>query len=537
MPPSTLTESRVESRPGALSDTPPLAEPVAGPFAAPSAPCCDQAPTPLLCGQSESAFFDVMPVGVVQADALDNIFYVNPEFFQLTECTLEDLGYMNFQDVLSIFCLGLPLDGPEIQCPENKWHAMEKYIRRSDGCNAWVRIHVSTLRRPDGSLCRQLLVEDVTRYKDLIDLLLNRKKRYQSIVERRPDPVCCFLPDWTLTFVNKPFCRWFHRDRGDILGEDFLSLLPLHERERCTRAVESITPEEPMVEFECRMEDGERPVWFRWVVQGFFYKTGYIKDYQAFGIDITEQKIMVSGIAHDINNPNNFIMLNLPLVLDLWSRVAPLLLEPGPRKAAIPGGLSVEDVLEHVPQLLLGAMEGSRRIKELVNELRAVSRQNMESGFELLSLEDVVRSATFFMRKTLEKHTRHFSVQVEPHLPRVRGRRQRLEQVLINLLHNACLALQSPEQAIALHVSRAPDGGVLLAVEDQGEGIAPEDLPRVTDPFYSTRRERGGTGLGLSLSLSIAREHGGSLDVASTPGVGTVVTVSLPGSAAESATA
>lgn len=489
-----------------------------------------------LVGIPEPAFFQAMPVGVLQADAEDRITYVNPEFFQLTECTPADLDFMNFQDVLSIFCLGLHLEGPEIDCPEDKWHAMEKYIRRSDGNNAWVRIHLSSLRRENGAILRQLLVEDVTRYKELIDLLLNRKKRYQSLVERRPDPVCCFLPDWTLTFVNKRFCRWFHRDRGDILGEDFLSLLPPNERERCGRAVASITMDKPMAEFECRMDQRNqegRPTWFRWVVQGFFYKTGHIKDYQAFGIDITDQKIMVSGIAHDINNPNNFIMLNLPLVLDLWSRVAPLLREPSRKAMAIPGGLSVEDVLEHVPQLLVGAMEGSRRIKELVNELRAVSRQNMESGFQLLSIEDVVRSAAIHMRKTMDKHTRHFTVHIEKHLPRVRGRRHRLEQMLVNLLHNACLALQSPEQAITLRATRTPDRGILLAVEDQGVGIAEQDLPRVTDPFYSTRRERGGTGLGLSLSLSIAREHEGTLHVSSIPGQGTVVTVTLPRSGAE----
>jgi polar amino acid transport system substrate-binding protein len=69
---------------------------------------------------------------------------------------------------------------------------------------------------------------------------------------------------------------------------------------------------------------------------------------------------------------------------------------------------------------------------------------------------------------------------------------------------------------------------VLLQVQDEGVGIQPQDLPHLTDPFFTTRREQGGTGLGLSVSARIVREHGGHLEFNSTPGRGTSVTLRLP---------
>jgi len=110
----------------------------------------------------------------------------------------------------------------------------------------------------------------------------------------------------------------------------------------------------------------------------------------------------------------------------------------------------------------------------------------------------------------------------------------RIEQVMVNLMLNACQALPDPGRSIRVFTSRESDrDGVLFVVEDECVGIPSEDLSRLTDPFFTTKRERGGTGLGLSVSAGIVKEHGGSLEFRSVPGAGTTAILSLPAIPAE----
>ena len=102
-----------------------------------------------------------------------------------------------------------------------------------------------------------------------------------------------------------------------------------------------------------------------------------------------------------------------------------------------------------------------------------------------------------------------------------------MEQVIINSVQNACDALSSNEQEIKIVVQKKNDL-VSIEVYDQGEGIDAENLNKIIDPFYTTKREKGGTGLGLSVSLGIIKEHGGHLTFKSEIGVGTCAKVELP---------
>jgi polar amino acid transport system substrate-binding protein len=111
----------------------------------------------------------------------------------------------------------------------------------------------------------------------------------------------------------------------------------------------------------------------------------------------------------------------------------------------------------------------------------------------------------------------------------VLGNAQRLEQVIINLIQNACESLTNADQALTVSTGWDPGNQqVTLVVIDQGRGMDPEVLPRITEPFFTTRPDRGGTGLGLSIAASIIKEHHGTLTFSSTPGQGTTATVSLP---------
>ena len=130
---------------------------------------------------------------------------------------------------------------------------------------------------------------------------------------------------------------------------------------------------------------------------------------------------------------------------------------------------------------------------------------------------------------TLDGTSVRFEVDLAPGLPRVRGNAQRIEQVIVNLLLNACEALPDPGRAVRLSTRRdAARRAVVVEMRDEGVGIPPEHLPRLADPFFTTKRESGGTGLGLSVSAGIVKEHGGTLEFRSVPGAGTTASLVLP---------
>jgi signal transduction histidine kinase len=120
-------------------------------------------------------------------------------------------------------------------------------------------------------------------------------------------------------------------------------------------------------------------------------------------------------------------------------------------------------------------------------------------------------------------------------LPEIKCLASQLNQVFMNLLVNAAQAIQS--RGVITIATGTQEGWVWVRISDNGSGIAPENLKRVFEPFFTTKPVGSGTGLGLSLSYSIVNKHGGRIEVASKPGVGTVFTVRLPVTPPASATA
>src|SRR4030095_3038732 len=149
-----------------------------------------------------------------------------------------------------------------------------------------------------------------------------------------------------------------------------------------------------------------------------------------------------------------------------------------------------------------------------------------------VDLNQVVEETLLLMEKDLGKRgiTLHRSLMVD--LPVVHGDPHALQQVLVNLLTNAGDVLEVGGE-ISLETSRVSgdEGMARLIVRDTGPGIAPEILPRIFDPFYTTKSD--GTGLGLSISYNIVREHKGTIDVESLPGKGTIFVLTFPGAGRE----
>jgi polar amino acid transport system substrate-binding protein len=146
-----------------------------------------------------------------------------------------------------------------------------------------------------------------------------------------------------------------------------------------------------------------------------------------------------------------------------------------------------------------------------------------------VDLNAVIRAAARLLDARIRKATRRFELALAEPLPSIRGNAQRIEQIVVNLILNACEAL--PDAQRAVRVATEPDrqaGVIRVTVQDEGTGISPENLARLTDPFFTTKRDQGGTGLGLSVSATIVKEHGGTLEFRSSPGAGTTVVLTLP---------
>lgn len=245
---------------------------------------------------------------------------------------------------------------------------------------------------------------------------------------------------------------------------------------------------------------------------------------------MTSLGVLVSGIAHEINNPNTFIQGNAALIENVWSDTVPIL--DGHRTENgdfILGGLPIGEVERIVPRLLHGVKEGSRRISAIVNNLKDFAREDTTKTFMPISVNRIVEDAKLILSYQIHRYTDHFRLELAENLPFGKGKSQQIEQVVINLIMNALQALPDKEAGVTVSTEADLAASVItITVRDEGEGMPREVLERLTEPFFSTKLEQGGTGLGLSISAAIIREHNGTLKFESTPGTGTTATVTLP---------
>ncbi|MBT3756990.1 MAG: HAMP domain-containing histidine kinase [Candidatus Cloacimonetes bacterium] len=237
---------------------------------------------------------------------------------------------------------------------------------------------------------------------------------------------------------------------------------------------------------------------------------------------------LVSGVAHEINNPNNFILLNSDNLADVWNDLIPLLDKYAEEKGDFTvAGLNYSEIRNEVSMIINGVKEGSERIKRIVQTLKDFVRTDPGNLNQIIYIADIIDDSLTILTGFIKRHTNHFSINLSEDIPKIKGNIQQIEQVIINLISNACQALENKEQKIT--VSTALDNkSMQIIVRDEGRGISSEDLKYIMDPFFTTKRDIGGTGLGLSISYNIIKDHGGELIINSEVGKGTTAVIKLP---------
>jgi len=253
---------------------------------------------------------------------------------------------------------------------------------------------------------------------------------------------------------------------------------------------------------------------------------------------------MVAGVAHEINSPLAYVKNSVATArdrvpelrdaLEKAERLLATLHNPSPDPAELQAcfdslsqrldHLRSEHALEDLDALTLDGLHGIDQIVELVTNLRNFSRLD-RSKVASFNVNEGVRATLLIAKPALR------NVEVEKRLgdiPSITCSPSQVNQVLLNILNNAAQAMDKPRRRITVTTRQAGDSAIAIEVEDNGKGIAAEALPRIFDPFYTTKEVGKGTGLGLSIAYKIVTQHGGHIDVRSTEGAGTAVTVTLP---------
>jgi PAS domain S-box-containing protein len=242
--------------------------------------------------------------------------------------------------------------------------------------------------------------------------------------------------------------------------------------------------------------------------------------------------VLAAAEAHEINNPNQAILSRTRMLKRAWPQIRQILETYfGQEDHFLIAGLEQEEFIGMVAEWLAEVEKCSERIDGIVKNLKLFSSGDPENRMNSLNINSVVRSAVELMSSLnlIKRATDHFTLQLEEGLPNIRGSAQQIEEVIINLISNACQSLSAREKSISLITSYDKKGkAVLLKVCDQGCGIPEDQLGEIKRLFFTTKLEAGGTGLGLYVTDLIVQDHRGSLDFTSEVGKGTEVTVAFP---------
>ena len=352
--------------------------------------------------------------------------------------------------------------------------------------------------------------------------LLEESRRFVRAIESTQEAVLITDRHRLVVFANQAFLRMFGYPHDEILGVDSLTLGGDLQRPWIDDVQRAVIESNWRGEATAQRKNGETfPVALH--VSLIHTDDNRIEGAVAIMEDISTQKAMqqrmhradrlaaagelAAGVAHEVNNALSGILGEAEAVRDTDDA------------AELRAALGRVDIQGH-------------RIAEIVRGLLGFARPQPPER-KPLDLRGLVRETLALMAHELGRSRVQSETRFASELPVVLGDAKQLQQVLVNLLTNAMQAMEACGGG-TLTISVQPDvAGVTLEVQDQGPGIAAEMLPRVFDPFFSTKEK--GTGLGLSVSYAIVRAHGGDLTVRSILGEGTTFTLTLPKPAAETA--
>lgn len=352
------------------------------------------------------------------------------------------------------------------------------------------------------------------------------ESRFRAVVDDQTELVCRFRPDFTITFVNRAFCRHFDRPESDLLGASFLRLTQADE-DRTRHFFAVLTRDEPTgAREQCLAAEGHTQ-WIQWTDRALFGRDGRLVEFQSVGRDTTEQKELeqqlyqsqkmemlgqlAGGVAHDFNN----------LLTVITACCGLLLLE------------TEEQGTEPSPEVL-EIEKAAARAASLTQQLLAVSRRHVAQPV-VMDLNGIVEQTEEMLRRLIGEQV-EVRVRLGEDLGFIKADQAQIEQILVNLVVNARDAMPKGGRltiSTSSWTSQAGGPGAArrwteLTVRDTGIGMSRPTLERIFEPFFTTKKVGEGTGLGLSIVESLVKQGHGQTQVESEAGKGCTFRVRFP---------
>jgi PAS domain S-box-containing protein len=384
-----------------------------------------------------------------------------------------------------------------------------------DGEERWVLAKGRTMDCSAMNGRRMGVVLDVTERKRAEENLRESEERFRTMADTAPVMIWMSGTGKLCTFFNKGWLDFTGRTLEQELGDGWTEGVHPDDFDRCLEIYTNAfnARREFTAEYRLRRFDGK----YCWILDRGVPRSeakGHFLGYIGCAIDITERKRgeleavqqraelahiarvstmgeLAASLAHELNQPLTAILSNAQAAQRF------LALKPPD--------------LEELHEILKDIVQDDSRAGEIIRRMRALVKKD-ELEFALLDLGNVVSDVVLLTHSDATLHNIRVLLEIKPDLPAVRGDKVQLQQVLLNLLLNAFDAVRnSPENERSVAVEADRDGASMLkiAVHDSGIGLTGDEIAKIFQPFYSTKRD--GLGMGLSICRSIVEAHGGRL--------------------------
>ena len=241
--------------------------------------------------------------------------------------------------------------------------------------------------------------------------------------------------------------------------------------------------------------------------------------------------ILVAGVAHELNNPNNFITFNLPILKDYLEKLIPIIDKYVEEHQDFEiFGMTYSEFRNDIFLLLKNLEHGSLRINKIVSALKEFSRKKVDVVKKWIDIKQTVESAVILSQGKVAKEVKTFDVDIPNDMPQIYTDPILLEQILVNLLINAAQASNKENSWVKLSMKLdcLKKKHLLIEVSDNGCGMDEETQYKIFDPFFTTQPDGKGTGLGLSLCQNLISALGGNIEIDSEVGWGSTFRLILP---------